>query len=144
MKVMVLQFLNGAAVETDSAEHRKQLGGKVQNWYLRHLFLSRGCEATTIGGDSSVSATHQHCCLLETFTVIWQRSQTRGDCLWLALPLQDQQYWYFTRFFISKSASHLFFFFIFCWATGALFNDHVFLYSICTLRQIYIFPLFLS
>lgn len=69
-KAMVLQFFERSSGGDRFSGAQKTIRGKGQNWYLRHLFLSRGREATTIGGDSSVSATHQHCCLLETFTVI--------------------------------------------------------------------------
>lgn len=55
----------------------------------------------------------------------------------LPLPLLDQQDWYFTVMF--KKASHLFS------ASGALVNDHLwFLYSMCTLRLIYLLSLFFS
>lgn len=80
MKATAVQFLlvNRGMGKSNSAEHRKQLGG-TWNWHLSHSFCWRGCEAATIERDSSVRATGQRCCLLETF--IRQRSQTRrpGD-----------------------------------------------------------------
>lgn len=76
MKVTAVQFLlvNRGMGKSNSAEHRKQLGGSW-NWHLSGSFRWRGCEAATIERDSSVRATGQRCCLLETF--IRQRSQTR-------------------------------------------------------------------
>lgn len=80
MKVTAVQFLlvNRGMGKSNPAEHRKQLGGSW-NWHLSRSFRWRGCEAATIERDSSVRATSQRCCLLETF--IRQRSQTRrpGD-----------------------------------------------------------------
>lgn len=76
MKVTAVQFLlvNRGMVKSNSAEHRKQLGGSW-NWHLSGSFGWRGCEAAAIERDSSVRATGRRRCLLETF--IRQRSQTR-------------------------------------------------------------------
>lgn len=76
MKVTAVQLLlvNRGMGKSNSAEHRKQLGGSW-NWHLSGSFRWRGCEAAAIERDSSVRATGRRGCLLETF--IRQRSQTR-------------------------------------------------------------------